>query len=191
MYAAVFWTFLLVPTQEAKPKLDFPKSAIPIFGIAKAGQRGKLVTVSVRGGGEIRVASNPVQEPRVKWVRVEGKKEPVPTTVLVETGAVQKQLVYHGVRMVGPGTMKDPPEFDYPRTENVFYKIAESKFFDLQGKAVPPAEVTKRLCERRPILIVVDPKRIDPFYTAALNPQTLQFVPPAAEKNARRVPVPR
>lgn len=181
MSAAILCSLLMSPVQDANPAVDFPKTPLPMFAFAKAGQGGKLVTISVKGGGEIRVQSYKTQVPYTKMAKPEPDKPARPEIAYMRV--TRKRLVYHGMKMTSAGGVKEGPVFDYPTQKRVPYKIQDCKFFDLSGKPVEAAEVAKRLSKRSPILIVVNEKEIDPFYRSALNQQMLQFVPKPAEKN--------
>ena len=178
-----------VKLQETTPILDFPQSTVLMFGIAEVEQGGISVNVSIKGGGEIRVQPYKESVPVTKMIEGEGGK---PQRFITELRKVaKKRFVYHGMKMEAAGTMKEPPVYSYPKDEHVTYRLEDCKFFDLRGKPVNSAEVATRLGRRSPILIVTDEMSLDPFYRAALNKQTLLFVPPPAEEKQEKGPLPQ
>ena len=161
-----------------------------MFGIAELSDDGKNVKVFIEGGGEVRLQTYTATVPFT--VVVESKGEPKKHVTRYKSLPDQKRLVYHGIKMTGPGDLKNAPSFQYPRPRHSSYVLKDCEFLDLKGKKVSANEVSKRLAmSRQPIFIVRGDERIDPFFRRALNPDMLMFVPPDAEKDqTRKGPLP-
>lgn len=189
MIATILCSLLVLQSEETTPALDFPQSAVPMFAIAEVAEGGIAVNISIEGGGEIRLQTYSVSVPVTK--EIEGARAGSRQLVTEYRRVTKKRLVYHGMKMEAPGTIEEPPVFNYPRKKYVSYKNDEYNFYDLHGKKVDAATVFARLSRRSPILILTDENSLDPFYRVALNQETLMFVPPPAARDQEKGPLPR
>lgn len=81
MSGLFFCSMLLVPVQETSPRLELPKNAYPMYGIAKVSQDGKSVALTVPGQGELRVQTLLMAVQVAKTVKDENGKERTVTVV--------------------------------------------------------------------------------------------------------------
>ena len=188
MIMGLVFALVVLQIQIPTDSLKFPTSDLPLFGIAELSQDRAEVRVSVDKGGEIRVQTYQAQMPVIEDISKVGEPEIRVTKLVLRP---KKRLVYHGMEMDQAGTMNEPPIYSYPRPAYVAYKLSVCRFLDIDGKPLSAEHVLNRLeSGRQPILIVTGEEEIAPFYKRILNPELLMLVPPKADSDQRKGPLP-
>jgi hypothetical protein len=205
----------VLPVQD-KIKLELPKSAPPVFAIAKVSQDGKSVAVTQSSASGVQTYT--VQVPVTRIVKDKDGNNKAVTEMRTETRqrrtTTRARLVQETYTVMVPvkktitdedGNVKEVTTM-VPTTRTrvrsiggagsgkpKLHAIAECQFKDLAGQPVTGDEVAKRLKTRMPIVLLQPGQSLDQFYRTALNPKILlvrlpEPKPPGSDESADNGP---